>query len=72
MVSTRMNDLCIEILTKQDIGNEEDRARNIVLIAGQPDILVHAFDLRIADVASIDMAKEVQYTKYADKSEVDL
>jgi hypothetical protein len=65
-------DLHTEMLTKQDIWNEEDRACNVVLVAGQADIFVHAFDLRIADVASIDVAEEVEDTEHTDEPEVDL
>ena len=60
------------MLTEEDVGNEEDCASNVVLIAGQSDILVHAFDFCIADVASIDVAEEVQNTEHTDEPEVDL
>lgn len=64
--------LHIKMLTKQDIRNEEDRACNVVLIAGQADVLIHAFNLRIADVASIDVAEEVENPEHTDKPEVNL
>lgn len=67
----RLN-LLAEVLTKQDVWNEEYCACNVVLIAGQSNVLVHAFDLRIADVASIDVAEEVENTEHADEPEVDL
>jgi hypothetical protein len=61
-----------DMLTKQDVWNEKDRACNVILVAGQADILVHAFDFRIADVASIDVAEEVKNTEHTDKPEVNL
>ena len=61
-----------EILTEEDVWDEEDCARNVVLVAGQPDVLVHAFDLRIADIASIDVAEEVKNAEHTDKSEINL
>jgi hypothetical protein len=59
-------DLYTEKLTEQDVWNEEDRACNVVLVAGQANILVHAFDLRIADVASIDVTEEIENTEHTD------
>lgn len=63
---------CSEGRTKQDVWNKEDRARNIILVASQPNIFVHALDLRIADVSTIDMAEKVQNAEHTDESEVDL
>jgi len=65
-------DLLPEMLTEQDVWNEEDCACNVVLIPGQSDIFVHAFDFRIADVASIDVAEEVKNTEHTDEPEVNL
>jgi hypothetical protein len=65
-------DLNMDRLTKQDVWNKEDCARNVVLIAGQSNILIHAFDFRIADVASVDVAEEVKNTEHTDEPEVDL
>lgn len=61
-----------EMLTKQDVWNEEDRACNVVLVSGQADILVHTFNLRIADVASIDVAEEIEDAEHTDEPEVNL
>lgn len=60
------------MLTKEDVWNEEDCACNVVLVPGQIDIFVHAFDFRIADVASIDVAEEVKNTEHTDEPEVNL
>ena len=65
-------DLNMDRLTKQDVWNKEDCARDVVLIASQSNILVHAFDFRIADVTSIDVAEEVKNTEHTDEPEVDL
>lgn len=45
--------------TEDDVWDEENRARNIILVSSQADINVHAFNLCIADVASVDMRKQV-------------
>lgn len=45
--------------TKDDVWNEEDRADNIVLVANQAQVLVHAFNLCVSDVAAIDVREEI-------------
>ena len=48
-----------KILTEDDIRDEKDCARDIVLIAREANILVHAFDLCIADVCTVNVREEV-------------
>ena len=64
--------LHIKMLTKQDIRNEEDRACNVVLIASEAEVLVHAFDFCIADVCTVNVREEVQHCHDGDKTHVDL
>lgn len=59
-------------LTKNDVGNKEDGAGNVVLIPNQAKVLVHALDLCIPDVSSIDMGEKVQDTHNRDEPEINL
>lgn len=45
--------------TEDDVWNKENGARNIVLVSCQPQIGVHALNLRIANVSSVNMRKKV-------------
>ena len=43
--------------TEDDIWNKENGADNIVLIAGETEVLVHAFNFCVSNVSSIDMTQ---------------
>lgn len=58
--------------TEDDVWDEEDRARDFVLMPSYADIKVHAFDLCIADVPSVNMRKQVQDAHDGYQYEVDL
>ena len=60
------------MLTEQDVWNEEDCACDVVLIAGQPDVLVHAFDLSVSDISTINVGKQIEHSHHANEPEVDL
>lgn len=59
-------------LTEDDVGNKEDGAGNVVLIPNQAEVLVHAFDLCIPDVSSVDMGEKVQNTHDGDEPKINL
>ena len=45
---------------EQDVWNKEERKRNVVLHAGQAQVLIHAFNLGIANVGAVELGDEVQ------------
>lgn len=65
-------DLHLILPTKDYVGDEEYCRGNVVLIADQAKVLVHSFNLSIADVASIDMCQEVENAHDWNQTEVDL
>jgi hypothetical protein len=48
------------ILTEEDVRDEKDGARDVVLVAREANILVHAFDLSISYVATIYVGEQVK------------
>jgi hypothetical protein len=60
------------ILTEDDIRDEKDCARNVVLIAREANILVHAFDLSVSDISTINVGKQIEHSHHANEPEVDL
>jgi hypothetical protein len=61
-----------EMHTEDDIRHKEDGARDVVLIAREANVLVHAFDLGIAYVTSVDMAEQVENAHHTDEPKIDL
>jgi hypothetical protein len=60
------------ILTEDDIRDEKDCARDVVLIAREANVLVHAFDLSVADISTINVGKQIEHSHHANEPEVDL
>ena len=60
------------ILTEDDIRDEKDSARDVVLIAREANILVHAFDLSVSDISTINVGKQIEHSHHANEPEVDL
>ena len=48
------------ILTEDDVRDEKDCARDVVLIAREANVLVHAFDLSISYVPTIYVGEQVK------------
>jgi hypothetical protein len=48
------------VLTEEDVRDEKDGARNVVLVAREANILVHAFDLSISYVPTIYVGEQVK------------
>lgn len=46
--------------TEDDIRDEEYSACNVVLISGETNICIHAFNFGIANVSPIDVTEKVQ------------
>lgn len=63
---------CFENRTEDDVGHEEDGTGDVILIANQPQILIHSFNLRVPNIPSIDMRKEVKNCHDGDQAEIDL
>lgn len=59
-------------LTKDDVGHKKDGARNVVLVASQTQVFIHAFNLCISNVASVDMREKIEDGHDGDKTKVDL
>jgi hypothetical protein len=58
--------------TENDIWDEEYGSRNVVLVASESKILVHAFDLRVADIRTVNMGEEVENSHNGDQANIDL
>lgn len=52
--------------TENNVGNKEDCASNIVLVANEPKVAIHALNLCIPDISSIDMGKQIEDCHYRD------
>jgi hypothetical protein len=59
-------------LTKDDIWNEEDGSRDIILVALETQIFVHTLDLCVADIGTIDMREEVEDSHNGNESDINL
>jgi hypothetical protein len=44
---------------ENDVWYEEHRGGDIVLVSNEPELFVHALDLGISNVGSVDMREEV-------------
>ena len=59
-------------LTEDDIGDEKDAQNEVVLNVGKAKLLVHAFDLGIANVGSIKVSHHVEDSQEGDEAPVNL
>ena len=62
----------LSVHTEDDVWDEEQGGCNVVLIASEAEVLVHAFDFCIADVCTVNVREEVQHCHDGDKTHVDL
>ena len=62
----------MSVHTEDDVWDEEQGGCNVVLIASEAEVLVHAFDFCIADVCTVNVREEVQHCHDGDKTHVDL
>lgn len=59
-------------LTEDDVWDEEQSCGDVVLVASEAKVLIHAFNLRIANVGTVDVREKIQYCHDGDESDVNL
>lgn len=59
-------------LTEYDVGDEEDSTGDVVLIANEPEVSVHALNLCVSDIASINVGKKIKNAHNGDQANIDL
>ena len=62
----------LSVRTEDDVWDEEQGGCNVVLIASEAEVLVHAFDLSVADISTINVGKQIEHSHHANEPEVDL
>ena len=58
--------------TEDDVWNKEDSTSDVVLVTDKTQVLIHSFNLRISNISSIDVGKQVQDGHDRKKSKVNL
>jgi hypothetical protein len=66
------NSICHRIRTENDIQDKEDGAGDVLLVPNKAEVFIHSLNLRIPNITSIDMHKEIQNGHDRDEAEVDL
>lgn len=62
----------LSLRTKYDVWHEENSRCDVVLVAYQTKVFVHAFDFCISNIRSINMGQKVKHCHDRYKTHVDL